>query len=117
MKKILVSIALLAMGKPMFRIASIIIALVLFHTQAYSENSITGTFPPLANQQIRLEGSNGIQTYVIDSTLVNKEGQFILNYSPVDYGMGYMVPQDRKPFVVVLSGEDIITICCLSSNK
>jgi thiol-disulfide isomerase/thioredoxin len=91
----------------MFRIASIIIALVLFHAVAYSQNTITGTFPPLVNQEVRLEGFNGFQTYVIDSARTNEEGQFILNYSVVDYGMGSLVSQDKKPFIVVLSGEDI----------
>lgn len=92
----------------MFRTASIIIALVLFNFTAHSQNTITGTFPHLANQQVILKGYNGFETYVVDSIQTNKEGKFILNYSDDAYGMGYLVSEYEKPFIVVLSGEDIV---------
>ncbi|MBN2761482.1 MAG: TlpA family protein disulfide reductase [Bacteroidales bacterium] len=91
----------------MFRTADIIIALVLLSVTAYSQNTITGTFPHLANQQIIMKGFNGFETYSIDSTQISEAGEFVLDYSADDYGMGYMVSQDNRPFIVVLSGEDI----------
>ena len=91
----------------MFTKTHIIIALVIFSANAYSQNTIKGTFPNLANQQVKLEGFNGFQTYPIDSARTNSDGKFILKYSGDDYGMGYLVSTDKKPFIVVLSAEDI----------
>jgi len=91
----------------MFRITHIIIALVLFSANAFSQNTIKGTFLRLANKLVKLEGFTGFETYLIDSVRTNEEGKFILNYSGNDYGMGYLVSADKQPFIVVLSGEDI----------
>ena len=44
---------------------------------AFGQN-ITGTFPGLANQPIKLVGFNGLDTYPIDSTQANEKGEFIL---------------------------------------
>jgi thiol-disulfide isomerase/thioredoxin len=75
--------------------------------------SITGTFTGLANQQIKLVGFNGFDIYAIDSTQANEKGRFSLKFSKNDYGMGYLLSQDNKSFVVILSGESD----ALSSSK
>ena len=81
--------------------------IILFFTcvSAFAQNSITGTFPGLAKQQIKLVGFNGFDTYAIDSTQVNENGEFNLKFSKNDYGIGYLLSADNKSFVVILSGE------------
>ncbi len=69
--------------------------------------TITGTFNLLAGQEVRLEGFNGFDTYLISSADVSEEGKFVLNYSEAAYGMGQLISPDNRPFIVILSGEDI----------
>lgn len=83
------------------------VVLLLVCTFAYSQNTITGTFPKLANQQLKLVGFKGFNTYIIDSLVANEKGVFNLSYGKKDYGMGYLSAQDNKPFFVVLGGETI----------
>ena len=85
----------------------IIVVFLFFCASVYSQNTITGTFPGLANQQIKLVGFNGFEPYTIDSTQADEKGDFNLSYSEEDYGMGYLSAQDNKPFFVVLSEEEI----------
>lgn len=69
--------------------------------------NITGTFTDLANQQIKLVGFKGFDTFVIDSTKANEKGQFQLSYGTEDFGMGYLLSEDDKSFVVILSGKSL----------
>jgi len=85
---------------------SIFIFFLFISIQAGAQ-SINATFPQLANQQVNLEGFYGFQTYGIDSTQINEDGKFVLEYSPGDYGMGYLGLKNKKPFIVVLSGKAI----------
>lgn len=80
---------------------------LLFCAITYSQNTVTGTFPGLANQQVNLIGFEGFDTYTIDSVKVNEKGVFYLSYSKRDYGMGYLVTENNKPFFLVLNGEII----------
>jgi thiol-disulfide isomerase/thioredoxin len=69
--------------------------------------SITGTFPQLATQTIKLEGFDGLDSYVIDSVKADAKGVFTISYKPEDVGMGVLVAKAGKPFIVVLSGKNI----------
>jgi thiol-disulfide isomerase/thioredoxin len=69
--------------------------------------TITGNLSFLAKQTIKLEGFNGLKTYQISSATIDEKGNFTLNYSKVDYGVGYLLSTDDKPLLVILSGEDI----------
>jgi len=80
----------------------IINILLLIYAFAYSQSTITGTFPNLANQQIKLVGFKGF-----DSVKANENGEFNLTYSKHDYGMGYLLSENDKSFIVILSGESI----------
>jgi thiol-disulfide isomerase/thioredoxin len=91
----------------MKRLAGVLLVLLLSSTAVFSQNTIAGTFPSLANQAVSLKGYKGFQTYVIDSSQINEEGNFVLNYTADDYGMGYLVSGDKEPYMVVLSGEAI----------
>ncbi len=93
-----------------FRFIKLLVpSLLLFFTQcSKGQPTITGTFPNLANQKIKLEGFNGFETYVIDSTNTNKNGEFQLHYSSQNLGMGYLVSEKSKPFIVTLSDENVV---------
>ena len=69
--------------------------------------SISGNLKLLVNQEIKLEGFNGLKTYLISSTTIDEKGNFKLTYSKADYGVGYLISADDKPMFVMLSGEDI----------
>jgi thiol-disulfide isomerase/thioredoxin len=79
---------------------------VLLSSSAFSQ-SILGNLKLLVNQEIKLEGFNGLKTYPISSTKIDANGNFKLNYSKADYGVGYLMSADEKPLFVILSGEDI----------
>jgi thiol-disulfide isomerase/thioredoxin len=64
--------------------------------------TVSGTFPSLANQMLRLEGTKGFDTYSIGNTKADEKGQFMLTYSPQDYGVAFLAGEDKKPFVVIL---------------
>lgn len=68
---------------------------------------IVGTLTRLVNESIRLEGFNGLNTYLIATTKTDAQGKFQLSYSKADYGVGYLISSDNKAFFVILSGEDI----------
>jgi len=96
----------------MKKIKTIIVLLSIF-VSAYAQNNITGTFSGLTNQQIKLVGFKGFDIYTIDNTQADEKGRFILKFSNNDYGMGYLLSEDNKSFVVILSVESD----ALSSSK
>jgi len=73
-----------------------------------AQNTITGYFPGLAGQQVRLIGFEGFGIYTIDSTSVSEKGEFLIKYNSKDMGMGYLVAKDNKACFVVLASEDIV---------
>jgi len=89
----------------MKKFKAIIVSLLFISVSAFAQNNITGTFTDLANQQIKLVGYNGFDTYPIDSIQVNEKGEFNLKFSKNDFGMAYLLSADNKSFVVILSGE------------
>ena len=72
-------------------------------TSLWSQNTVTGIFTELANTQIKLVGNNGFETYAIDSTQANEKGEFSLSFGIEDYGMGYLLSENNKSFVVILA--------------
>jgi thiol-disulfide isomerase/thioredoxin len=85
----------------------ITIILLFSLTEIYAQYTITGDFPNLAGQQVRLVGFESFGIYVIDSTTVSEKGQFALKYASGDRGMGYLAAKDNKAYFVVLANEDI----------
>jgi thiol-disulfide isomerase/thioredoxin len=86
----------------------IVVFLCFFILSKANAQKVTGTFTALAHQAIRIEGFNGFQTYLIDSDTTDANGNFKLNYANKDIGMGYIITSDNKPFIIILSGEDIL---------
>jgi peroxiredoxin len=76
-------------------------------TFSYAQFTITGEFPALKAEKVVLKGFNGFDTYIIDSTRVSEQGNFKLKYSDKDRGMGYLSDDENRPYIIVLSGEDI----------
>jgi thiol-disulfide isomerase/thioredoxin len=70
--------------------------------QSIIAQTISGTFPSLANQTLSLEGTKGLDTYSIGSAKADEKGQFSFSYSPQDYGVAFLSGEDKKPFVVIL---------------
>lgn len=70
-------------------------------------HTLTGNFPLLAGQQVRLVGFEGFGIYTIDSASVSEKGVFKLTYTDKDRGMGYLAAEDKKAYFVVLAKEDI----------
>ncbi|WP_146104907.1 peroxiredoxin family protein [Polaribacter gangjinensis] len=80
---------------------------VLLYTALFNAQSISGNLKQLAGQNLHLDGFDGLKTYLIDKTTVDEKGNFTLNYSENDIGIGYLLASDNKPLFVILSGEDI----------
>lgn len=86
---------------------TIINLLTLFFYSTYlTAQTITGNLSLLANRPIQLEGFNGIKTYFISVSTIDEKGNFKLNYTSSDYGVGYLLSGNDKPMFVILSGED-----------
>lgn len=69
--------------------------------------NISCNFPLLANQEVKLEGFNGLKTYLIAIDTADERGNFQLSYTSSDFGMGYLISTDKKPLFIILSGEEI----------
>lgn len=77
---------------------------------SYPQNSVTGTITSHAGQQIKLAGFDGFNIYEIDSMKVSSKGNFTLSFNKNDYGMGYLVTEENKPFIVILAPDENIIL-------
>jgi peroxiredoxin len=75
---------------------------VFLFFNTYAQNTIVGNFSSIKGQTIRLMGYQGTDVLAIDSTVVNAVGDFELHYSDANLGMGYILTNENKPYVVVL---------------
>jgi hypothetical protein len=73
----------------------------------FTSATIEGNFALMSGNEIRLEGFKGLNSYIISTTAIDEKGNFKLSYSPEDYGVGYLIYGEDKPFILILSGEDI----------
>jgi hypothetical protein len=80
--------------------------LTLFPAMIEAQQSITGSFPNLANQQVKLIGFDGFNTYTIDSVKISDKGIFQIQFSPKDFGMAYLAAEDNKALIVILSADE-----------
>jgi len=86
---------------------STLLLLSLIYSTIVSAQTINGNISVLADQPIKLEGFNGLETYPIAASTCDSMGNFTLTYTMADYGVGYLLSADNKPLIVILSGEDI----------
>lgn len=75
---------------------------VLLFFKSSAQNTIAGNFISIKGQTIRLMGYQGTDVLAIDSTVVNAVGDFELHYSDANLGMGYILTNENKTYVVVL---------------
>ncbi len=75
-----------------------------------TQNAITGSFPALSNQYVKLVGFEGFNTYTIDSVKADEKGAFSLTFGKKDYGMGYLAAEDNKAFIVILAPNENISL-------
>lgn len=85
----------------------ILILLLLFSTAATQAKTIKGRFHLLPSTELQLMGFKGFTTYPIAQTQTDDSGNFKLNYTAADYGVGYLIANDNTPFIVLLTGENI----------
>jgi thiol-disulfide isomerase/thioredoxin len=83
------------------------IYVLLFHATDVMAQSVSGQLSQYTQKEIKLEGFNGTKSYNIGSATSDIQGKFTINYTANDYGMGYLITPDSKPFLVLLSGETI----------
>ena len=82
---------------------SLVLLYCLFLGVGFSmAQTLSGTFPSLANQTLFLEGTKGFDTYAIGTSKADEKGQFSLSYAPEDYGIAFLSGEDKQPFVVIL---------------
>lgn len=95
--------------------------LILLICNSLFSQSISGNFSKLSKQAITLYGFNGLKTYKISNTTIDWKGNFNLNFNKDDYGIGYIISSDDKPFFLILSSENIelsgITLSFLEDIK
>ena len=82
--------------------------LFIFFTTTLMGQSIEGNLSKLIHKKIKLEGFNGLQSYLISEISTDGNGNFKLTYSKSDYGVGYLISEENKPLFVIISGEDIV---------
>ena len=85
----------------------VLIKVILITTLRVFSQNISGNLSLFSNKTIRLEGFNGLNSYLISSASSDEKGNFKLTYAKSDYGVGYLIAEDKKPLFVILSGEDI----------
>jgi thiol-disulfide isomerase/thioredoxin len=90
----------------MARKLTVLVLVFILHGGLFAQ-TISGHLSLLVKQEIRLEGFNGIKTYPISSMTIDEKGKFQLSYSELDYGVGFLISEDNKPLIVILSGENI----------
>lgn len=88
---------------------SIIIALTLFLVLAPSTKGqqISGRLTGMPNTSLRLKGFTNFDTYTIDSTQTDAVGNFKLNFTEQDYGIGLLSVEDIKQQIVILTDEPV----------
>ena len=83
------------------------ITLLSLLTFVLNAQNVSGNLSLLADQSIKLEGFKGLKTYPISSSTIDDKGNFKLTYAKTDFGVGYLMSADNKPYFVILSGENI----------
>lgn len=84
------------------------ILLLLLPLTKYAQTSIKGVLSSMPNTEISLLQYNGFNSNVITSTYTTTDGSFHLQFHSDNLAIGYLLTENSKPFIVVLSGEDIV---------
>lgn len=82
--------------------------LLIGQLQSSFAQQLSGKFNDFKSQNLILEGFDGFTTYVIDSTKSSATGEFKLEYTALDYGMGVLKTEAFKPVFIVLENEQVV---------
>jgi peroxiredoxin len=89
------------------KIKLIVFLIFLFNPTFLDAQILCGKLSLNAGTIIKLESFNGLKTYTVSSGTTDGTGKFSLSYSTNDIGVGFLSVSNQKPFIVILSGEDI----------
>ena len=84
------------------------ILLLLLPLTKYAQTSIKGVLSAIPNTEISLLQYNGFTSNVITSAYTTADGSFHLQFHSDNLAIGYLLTENSKPFIVILSGEDIV---------
>ena len=85
-----------------------ILIILFFSSTIYSQSYINGAISELKVKEISLLQYKGFNSKVITSTYTTADGSFNLKFHSDNSAIGYLLTENSKPFIVVLSGEDIV---------
>lgn len=95
-----------------FRILVFLFTIVFFSCnqkdgEAENSLSVKGQLVTGQKQLIKLEGYNGFNTYLIDSTFTDETGKFELTFSSQDFGAAIISSPNQNSFLVILNEEGL----------
>ncbi len=82
--------------------------LMLVYTFSFGQFTIEGQFSELKNTQIQLLGFEGFENYIIDQVTTDADGNFKLNFTADEKGMGILSARENQSLVIVLTNETIV---------
>jgi thiol-disulfide isomerase/thioredoxin len=74
----------------------------------YAQSSIKGVLSAMPNTEISLFKYDSFNSISISSAITATDGSFNLQFYLDNATIGYLLTKNSKPFIVVLSGEDIV---------
>lgn len=74
----------------------------------YAQSSIKGVLATMPSTEISLWQYNGFNNNVVTTAITTADGSFNLKFHSDNSAIGYLLTENSKPFIVVLSGEDIV---------
>lgn len=80
---------------------------LIFSASTTQAKTIKGAFYLLPNTEIRLMGFDGFKTNLIAQTQTDDLGNFTISYTTLEYSVGYLIANDNKPLLLMLTDENI----------
>ncbi len=69
--------------------------------------SVSGTFSSIIGKNVKLVGFSGFDKYLIDSTKIDENGHFSLNFSEKDCGMGLLSTENNSMMIILAENENL----------
>lgn len=85
----------------------LLLLFTFFLCNGLAAQNVSGNLSLLKEQSIRLEGFKGVKSYPLAYTKIDENGDFVLQYSKDDFGVAFLITANHKPFLLILSGENI----------
>jgi thiol-disulfide isomerase/thioredoxin len=87
----------------------VFIVFIILCVSRYSfAQTIQCSFPNISNQKVKFGTFEGLKYKILDSTIVDNEGNFTFQFSIDKPGIGYLITEENKPYFLILDkGEQI----------